>query len=408
MGIADAPPAGHAARPFAIIAMSPFRHHWPLAPDLVFLNHGSYGATPTAMLEFQQSLQRQMEASPVRFMERYLRAEVEPPRQALARFLNTSAANLVPVANATTAVNAVARSWPLRPGDEILTTNLDYNACRNALAHAAAAAGATLVVAQVPFPLESPDQITAAVFAAVTDRTRFAMIDHVTSGSAMVLPVEEIVAGLEGQGTPVLVDGAHAPGMLPLDLTALRPSWYCGNLHKWPCAPKGCAFLWAREDRQEMLQPAVISHGNNTRREGFTRFQDRFDWCGTHDPTPWLCLPAALDHLAGMVPGGWPEIRQRNHAMTLAARKKLCHRLGVAAPCPEEILGSMATVPMPPRLRERLVNGGLAREQLRLHDEFQIEVPCMMIGEEPYFRVSAHLHNHPEEYSYLADCLERL
>lgn len=388
--------------------MSPFRHHWPLAPALVFLNHGSYGATPTAILDLQQSLRREMESSPVRFMERFLRGGVDGPRQALAEFLHTCATNLVPVTNATTAVNAVARSWPLRPGDEILTTSLDYNACRNALAHAAAASGATLVVARVPFPLASPAEVTAAILAAVTGRTRFAMIDHVTSGSALVLPVEEITAVLEGRGIPVLIDGAHAPGMLPLDLTAFQPSWYCGNLHKWPCAPKGCAFLWAREDRQEMLQPAVISHGNNTPRDGFTPLQDRFDWSGTHDPTPWLCLPATLDLLAGMVPGGWPDIRCRNHAMIRNARHTLCERLGVAAPCPPDMLGFMATVPMPPRLRERLANGGLAREQLRLHDEFRIEMPLMWIEGDPYFRVSAHLHNHPEEYHYLADCLGRL
>lgn len=387
---------------------SPHRRHWSLAPDLVFLNHGSFGACPTAILEYQNELRREMEASPVEFLHRRYDERMHPGRLALAAFVNARPHDLVPVTNATTAVNAVVRSWPLRAGDEVITTNLDYNACRNALQAAAAAVGATVVVAHLPFPMPSPDAAVAAILAAITPRTRFAMIDHITSGSALVLPIQQIVRELEARGIQVLVDGAHAPGMVALDLTEFRPAWYCGNLHKWPCAPKGCAFLWAREDCQRDLQPAVISHGNNTPRAGFTPFQDRFDWPGTHDPTPWMCLAATLDLLDRLLPGGWEAVRQHNRQLAREARSMLCRELDVDAPCPEEMLGSMATIPLPPRFQGATDAGPHAPEQLRLHDEFRIEVPFVRIGDLRCFRISAHLHNCLEEYQYLAATLGRI
>lgn len=387
---------------------SPHRHHWPLDPDLVFLNHGSFGACPTVILERQERLRREMEASPVAFLHRHYDERMQVSRLALAAFLKARPQDLVPVTNATTAVNAVARSWPLRPGDEVLTINLDYNACRNALIAAASAAGASVTVARIPFPITSPDAALAAILAAVTPRTRFAMIDHITSGSALLLPITPIVRELEARGIGVLVDGAHAPGMFPLDLSELRPSWYCGNLHKWVCAPKGCAFLWAREDRQEDLQPAVVSHGNNTPRPGYTPFQDRFDWPGTHDPTPWMCLAATLGWVAGVLPGGWDAVNRHNRSLAAAARDLLCPALGISPPVPAEMLGSMVTLPLPERFQQVDSSDRIVPEQLRLYDEFRIEVPLMRIGDLRCFRVSAHLHNCLDEYAYLADCLQRL
>lgn len=371
----------------------------------MFLNHGSFGACPTAMLDLQQELRREMEASPVEFLHRRYDERMRPGRLALAEFLNARPEDLVPVTNATTAVNAVARSWPLAAGDEILTTSHDYNACRNALTEVARLAGARVVVAELPFPVGSDEELVEAILRAVTPRTRYAMIDHVTSGSALVLPVGRIVRELEGRGIGVLVDGAHAPGMLALDLTELRPSWYCGNLHKWPCAPKGCAFLWAREDRQRGLQPAVISHGNNTPRPGFTAFQDRFDWPGTHDPTPWMCLAATLALVGNLMDGGWAEVRRHNFRLVREAREGLCDRFGVVAPCPEEMLGSMATVPLPDRLQGIDPAGPIAPEQVRLYQEFRIEVPFVRVGGIRCVRISAHLHNHREDYHYLAEAL---
>jgi isopenicillin-N epimerase len=304
-------------------------------------------------------------------------------------------------------VNAVVRSLKLRRGDELLTTNLDYNACHNVLVEVARRAGAKLVTARVPFPLRSEDAAVEAILNAVTPRTRLAMIDHVTSDSALVLPVARLVTELETRGVDTLIDGAHAPGMLPLNLAKLRPAYYTGNLHKWVCAPKGAAFLWAREDRQDDLQPAVISHGNNRPRVGCTKFQDRFDWAGTFDPTAWFCVGEAIRWMGALLPGGWRELRNRNHALVTQARRILCEQWQVGPPCPEKMLGSMATIPLPNRFQGRPPTGKIDAEQLRLYDKFGIEVPFSRISAPPkrYCRLSAQIYNCLAEYSYLAEAL---
>ena len=387
---------------------SPFRRFWSLKRGTVFLNHGSFGACPKPILELQSELRRQMEAEPVQFLWRRFEERLEPSRAALAKFIGARANDLVFVTNSTTGVNAVVRSLDLRRGDEILTTNLDYNACHNVLVEAARRAGAKLVTAQVPFPLAGEDEIIEAVLAAVTPRTRLAMIDHVTSDSALVLPVERLVRELEARGIDTLVDGAHAPGMVPLELRRLQPAYYAGNLHKWVCAPKGAAFLWARPDKQIGLQPAVISHGNNRPRPGYSPFQDRFDWCGTFDPTPWMCVGEAIRWLGDLLPGGGREVRRRNRALAVQARRILCERFDVQPPCPESMLGFMATIPLPDRFQGRPATGKIDAEQLRLYDEFGIEVPFNRIGGRRYLRVSAQIYNSPGDYRFLGRALGEL
>ena len=270
--------------------------------------------------------------------------------------------------------------------------------------------GAKLVVAEIPFPVQSADEIKAAIMQKVTPRTRLLMLDHVTSNSAVILPVLEIVRELEARGVDTLVDGAHAPGMLPLNLRELRPAYYSANLHKWVCAPKGAAFLYVREDRQEGLQPAVISHGNNRPRPGFTPFQDRFDWAGTFDPTAWLCVPEAIRWMGELLPGGWRELRKRNHELAVQARKILCERWNVESPCPDEMIGSIAAVELPERFQGRRSRGKIDDEQLALYDRFGIEVPLNRFGnpERRWLRVSAQIYNSPADYEYLAEALEAL
>ncbi len=351
-----------------------------------------------------------MEAEPVQFLWRRYEERLEPSREILATFLGARSRDLVFVTNATTAVNAVVRSLKLRAGDQLLTTNLDYNACHNAFAEAARSAGAELVTAEIPFPVESADVITEAILRRVTKRTRLVMLDHVTSSTALVLPVQQLVRELESRGVATLVDGAHAPGMLPLNLQRLRAAFYTGNLHKWVCAPKGAAFLWAREDMQAGLQPAVVSHGNNTRRAGYTEFQDRFDWAGTFDPTAWMCVGAAIQWMEQLVPGGWPAIRRRNHDLAVNARELLCQRLNLEAPCPKSMLGSMATLPLPEPFQGKPRSGRIDSEQLRLYDQYGIEVPYMRLGqpERRYFRVSAQVYNTLADYEYLAGALSQI
>jgi len=358
-------------------------------------------------LKLQTQLRGEMEAEPVQFLWRRYEDRLEPARAALADFVGARARDLVFVTNATTGVNAVSRSVKLRRGDEVLTTNFDYNACRNVLVEVVRRAGAKLIVARVPFPLRSPNEAVEAILLAVTPRTRLAMIDHVTSDTALVLPIARIIHELEARGVDTLVDGAHAPGMLPLNLQKLRPAYYTGNLHKWVCAPKGAAFLWAREDKQADLQPAVISHGNNRPRTGHTVFQDRFDWAGTCDPTAWFCVGDAIRWMGKLLPGSWREVRERNHALAVQARRHLCDRLQVPPPCPDAMLGSMATIPLPQRIQGPARFGKIDAEQLRLYDEFRIEVPFNRVGqpERRCFRVSAQIYNSPTEYEYLASAL---
>lgn len=396
---------------FARPEPSPFRRHWALAPGVVFLNHGSFGACPVPILEKQAELRARMEAEPVQFLWRRYEERLEPSRQALANFIGARSRDVVFIGNATTGVNAVVRSIDWRAGDGILTTSCDYNACRNALHAAVRDTGAKVVVAKVPFPLESEDAIVEAIVHAATARTRLAMIDYVTSDTALVFPIHRIVRELEARGIDTLVDGAHAPGMCPLNLTELQPAYFTGNLHKWVCAPKGAAFLWAREDRQAALLPAVVSHGLNRPRPGFTEFQDRFDWAGTLDPTPWFCVGDALAWMGALLPGGWAELRQRNHELAIEARRELAVALNVEPPCPESMLGSMAALPLPAGLQAREPGGKIDDEQLRLYDEFGIEVPLSRLaGSTPrrWLRISAQIYNTPDDYRFLARALKTI
>jgi isopenicillin-N epimerase len=373
-------------------APSALRQHWRLREDVVFLNHGSFGACPGFILDLQTELRAEMEAEPVQFLWRRYEERLEPSRRALAEFIGARSQDTVFISNATSGVNAVLRSSLLGAGDELLTTNVAYNACRNVIDEVSRATGARLVVAQVPFPSSGPGEVIDAIIRATTPRTKLAMIDHVTSDTGMILPIEEIVAELSARGVDTLVDGAHAPGMVPLKLGSnFQPAFYTGNLHKWVCAPKGAAFLWVREDKQQHLQPPVISHGNNRTRPGFTAFQDRFDWPGTLDPTAWMCVGEALRWMERLLPGGWSEVRQRNHELALAGRRLLCERFGTGPACPEEMIGSLATVRLPARLQGRSAGGKLDREQLELYDKFGVEVPFSRIGQPParYLRISA-------------------
>jgi len=351
-----------------------------------------------------------MEAEPVQFLWRRYEERLEPSRATLAQFVGAHPRDLVFVTNATSGVNAVVRSLKLHRGEELLTTSHDYNACHNVLIETALRADARLVVATIPFPLQSVEEAVDAILGAVTSRTRLALIDQVTSPTALVLPIARLARELAARGVDTLVDGAHAPGMLPLDLDKLGVAYYTGNLHKWTCAPKGTAFLWVRRDKQAAVQPAVISHGNNTPRPGYTAFQDRFDWAGTFDPSGWFCAGAAIDWMGERLPGGWPEVFQRNRDLAERARGLLCDRLEVAPPCPADMLGAMATLPLPDRFQDLAKTGKLDAEQLRLYDEFGIEVPLMRFGtpSRRYLRVSAQLYNNLAEYEYLAEAIRGL
>ena len=320
--------------------------HWLLDPAIDFLNHGSFGATPIPVLDAQAEWRRQLEAEPVRFMVETYPVALEQARAALAGFVGADAEDLAFVQNATAACNTVLRSLRFTPGDELLTTDHAYNAVKNAMEYVASRDGARVVTAEVPFPLPAGDDAVDRILAAVTPRTRLAVIDHVTSATAMVLPAARLVAALHERGVKVLVDGAHAPGMLDLDLAAIGADFYAGNLHKWVCAPKGAGFLWVRREHQAAIRPLVISHSANLPLAGQTRFRAEFDWQGTADPSAWLAVPEALAFGDSLLPGGWKELRERNRALALAGRDLLCQVARQEPPLPDDMIGSMASVPL--------------------------------------------------------------
>jgi isopenicillin-N epimerase len=353
-----------------------------------------------------------MEAEPVQFLWRRYEERLDPVRRQLARFLHARAEDLVFVQNATAGVNAFVRSMAFKPGEELLTTSLDYNACRNVLVEAARRQGAAVVVAPVPFPIISAEQVLEVLLAKVTRKTRFALVDHVTSDTGIVLPVGSIIAALRECGVETIIDGAHAPGMVNLNLQTLNPAAYTGNLHKWVCAPKGSAFLWVRPEFQERMQPPIISHGNNRPRPGHSLFQDRFDWMGTIDPSAWFSVGEALRFMGGLLPGGWAELRRTNRNLAIKARKYLCDHLEVDPPCPVSMMGALATIPLPARFqnRPRLLIGKLDAEQVGLYDKYKIEVPFSRVGmpEYRYFRISAQIYNAMRQYKRLGEVLSNM
>jgi isopenicillin-N epimerase len=380
--------------------------HWTLDPEIDFLNHGSFGACPRPVLEAQAELRARMERNPVRFLARELEGLFDEARSALGAFVGADADDLAFVPNATSGVNTVIRSLLLQPGDELLTTDHAYNACNNALRWHERR-GVKVAVARVPWPIAGPEQVVEAVLGAVTPRTRLVLLDHVTSPTGLVFPVQEMVRRLDERGIDTLVDAAHAPGMLPLNLRELGAAYYTGNCHKWLCAPKGAAFLYVRRDRQAGIRPLTISHGANAQRPERSRFRLEFDWTGTDDPTAFLCIPHAIRFLGALLPGGWPELMRRNHDLALRGRALLCTALAVAPPAPDEMLGSLASVPLPDYEGPPLRGAWWHPLQKALLEQHRIEVPVMVFPALPrqLVRISAQAYNSEGQFTRLASAL---
>ena len=387
---------------------------WRLDPAVTFLNHGSFGACPEAVLEVQREWRDRMERQPVAFLDRELPGLLDATREAVGSFLGADPAGLAFVPNATTGVNAVLRSLRFEPGDELLSDDHEYNATLTTIQAVAARAGATAVLARIPFPIVDEAAVVDAFLAALTPRTRIVVVSHITSPSALILPVERLVREFAARGIDTLVDGAHAPGQIPVDLEGLGAAYYAGNGHKWLCGPKGTGFLWARADRRDRVHPTITSHGFNDPRTDRSRYKLEFDWVGTVDPTGVLALPAAIDWLARLEPGGWPGLMAGNHELALAGRDRVAAALGVAAPAPDTMLGAMAALPVPGRSTDR-DGAALAAD---LVDE-GVELPIVgwpvrgarrSIGDAPasvLLRISAQRYNEPADYDRLADALGR-
>jgi isopenicillin-N epimerase len=382
-----------------------------LRPDIVFLNHGSFGACPRPVFEMYQQWQRELEHQPVEFLSRRFKDLLRAAREPLAAYLNADPDDLVYLPNATTGLNVVARSLTLQAGDEVLSTDHEYGAMERTWRFVCEKRGARYVTQHLRPPLESAEQIVEAVWSGVTARTRVLFLSHITSPTAIILPVTELVRRARAAGILTVIDGAHALGQIPVDLTALGADYYTGNCHKWLCAPKGAAFLHARREVQSLLEPLVVSWGWRSETPGPSRFIDEQQWQGTRDIAAYLSVPAAIQFQADY---DWPRVQARCHALAKAARKAIGGLTGLAPLTPDSPswYAQMVTVPLPasadtqgPADQRRPAAEMLHR---RLYDEFSIEVPIVTWCGRPFVRVSIQGYNTQADVDALVTALATL
>jgi isopenicillin-N epimerase len=367
------------------------RHEWTLDWDFLSVNHGSFGAAPRVVLSAQREWQQRMEAQPGRFMRSVLPQALRHAADRVGEFIGADGKDIVFVENATTACNAVLRSLRLQASDEVLVLSHGYGAVRNTVRYVCDRAGACVIEAEVPFPHPDPDAIVANIEAALTPQTRLAVVDHITSGSALVLPLSRIVQVCHTAGVPVLVDGAHGPAQVPLDMHALGADWYAGNCHKWLCAPKGSAFLYARPDRQDDLHPVTISHG-------FSKgFLEEFDWTGTRDPGAWLATPVAIDLHRRL---GGETLMARNVALAAEATSLLARRLNTEPGAIGAMAGSMGVVRLPLTAAATAEHSAALRASLLAAGT---DAPTHVLAGAIWLRISSAAYNDIEDYERLAE-----
>jgi isopenicillin-N epimerase len=375
---------------------------WGLDPELVFLNHGSFGAVPLELLDRSATLRRAIERNPVAGIWRDAVPRIRTLAERMAVFVGADPQTTGFVQNATAAINAMLASFPLEPGDEILHLDHGYFAVWQTLRETARRRGVVPRQVRLAVPVTGPEAIVEAFMAAVSERTKLIVLDQITSPTALRLPTAALVEAASARGIEVLVDGAHTPGMLDRPAAEAPAAAWTGNLHKWPCALRGCALLTVRPDLVEHIHAPIISHHWG---EGLTA---ELDWQGTIDPTPWLLAGEALDFWDQF--GGWEAVREHNHALATAAHLMLCERLEVEpiSPLDGSLLGSMATVRLPAPLQPR--PGGPSAELLQatLLEHDRVEVPILDFAGTRYVRVSAQVYCEAQDYERLAEALLRL
>ncbi len=382
--------------------------HWPLDPAITYLNHGTVGVTPRRVLAVQQAIRDEIERQPARFLLREL-ADVEQgamrmePRmrtaaRAVAAFVGADAKDLAFVDNATTGCNAVMRSFPFAAGDEILVTDHGYGAVVNTARYVAERAGATMRKVELPFagmPGVTPATVVASLESAITSRTRMLVVDHVASGSSLVMPIAAIAAACRARSVATLVDGAHALGMLPLDIPSLGVDFYTGNLHKWAMAPRSSAILWAAPARQVDLHPTVISWGYAL------GMSAEFDLQGTRDPSPWLAAPDGLAFLQDL---GLDAMREWNHRLAWDTARALAQHWGTAVPAPEQMYGSMVTLPLPERFGTTSAAADALKSGLLYEDAIETQIHAFQ--DRLWLRVAAQVYNDASDFARLRDAID--
>jgi isopenicillin-N epimerase len=360
------------------------REEFLLDPDVAFLNHGSFGACPRPVFERYQAWQRELELQPVEFLGRRVHGLLAEARGRLADYLRVGHDDVVYVSNVTTALNIVARSLPLEPGDEVLTTNHEYGALDRTWTFVSEHRQTRVVVQKLPVPMSDPEEVVEAVWAGVTPKTRVLFISHITSPTAVTLPIEPLIVRARAAGIWTVVDGAHAPGQVDLDLGAMGVDFYGGNLHKWTSSPKGAGFLYVRRDLQHLIEPVVVSWGWRPNDPGPSVFVDQIERQATHDPAAYLSVPAAIDFQAER---DWPRVRQECHELVRLARQQMTELTGIQPLVADDPrwFSQMGTVPLPAC--------DTAELKRRLYNEYQIEIPATRWGETPCLRVSVQGYN---------------
>lgn len=367
--------------------------------DITFLNHGSYGACPLPVFETYQGWQRELERQPVEFLGRRIKGLLAEARGALGAFVGTDADNLAFVPNVTAGANAVARSLRLGPGDEVLATDHEYGAVDRTWRFFCARSGARYVNQPIALPVTTPEEFVAQLWAGVTPRTRIIAISHITSSTALIFPVAEICRRAREAGIITVIDGAHAPGQVELRLDDLGADFYLGNCHKWLCAPKGAGFLFARPERQPLLDPLIVSWGWEAERPGASPFLDHYEWTGTTDPSAYLSVPAAI---AFQREHDWARVRAACHATLRDARERIGALTGLPqiAPDSADWWVQLATIPLP------ATDPAALKE--RLWDEYAIEVPVGGRLGQPSVRVSIQAYNTRADVDRLVEALGAL
>jgi isopenicillin-N epimerase len=373
------------------------RADFAIDPGLTLLNHGSFGATPRVVLAEQSMWRDRIEADPIEMLVRQGPALLEKSKTAIGNWLGMKPEDFGFVTNATEGINCVLRSLDFQPGDELLTTNHVYNAVRQAMKYIATKSSAVYREIDVPIPVKSCEEIETTILRAITARTKLLVIDQITSPTALIFPIENIIAACAGRGVDVLVDGAHGPGMVPLNIEKLGAAYYAGNLHKWGCAPKGSAFLWVRNDKQKNIHPLIVSHFYE---QGLAK---EFGWQGTHDISGWLSIPRVLQYMNEI---GWQRIMAHNHAMAAWMNQFLCAKWNVQSisPLDGSLLGSMATVSLPAPL-DAMSSEEAQKFSKTLHDRDRIEVPIMNFSGEQYIRPCCQIYNEADDIVHLADVI---
>ena len=382
------------------------REHFLLRDDVVFLNHGSYGACPRLVFEDYQYWQLELEKQPVEFMNEHRKSLklIRNVREYLGDFIGSHPDNLVAVTNVTTGLNIVARSLPLKAGDEILTSDQEYGSLEKTWTFIARKTGATYIHADVPLPLASAAEFTEAIWSKVTSQTKVIFLSHLTWGTALTFPIEELIQRAKENGIWTVIDGAHAPGHIPLQLDELDADFYSGNCHKWMLTPKGSAFLHVHPRVQHLIEPLVVSHGWNPEAEGDgalgnSRFIDSLEFQGTRDLAPLLAIPAAIDFMEKYQ---WPEVKKACHKLVWEIAEEWATITGLAPLVQPELRADMQMVALP------LPNCDVMEVKNRLYDEFQIEIPVFRWKDHCIARISIQGYNTPADGQSLISALKTL